>query len=58
MLQTGDEAADGAVAVSPAHEMTQTVRGGLDQVRHVRNLQQKKKDLSGKNFKVFISIQY
>ncbi|KAG7216601.1 hypothetical protein INR49_023310 [Caranx melampygus] len=31
VLQTGDEAADGAVAVSPADELTQTVRGGLDQ---------------------------
>ena len=39
MLQAGDEGADGAVAVSPADEFTQTVRGGLNRVGHGRNLE-------------------
>ncbi|KAF3848874.1 hypothetical protein F7725_015371 [Dissostichus mawsoni] len=33
LLQAGEEAADGAVAVSPADQFTQTVRGGLNRVR-------------------------
>lgn len=43
VLQAGDEVADGAVAVGPADEIAQTVRGGLNQVGHVRNLQQREK---------------
>lgn len=37
--QTGDEVADGAVAVGPADQFTQTVRGGLKQPRHDGELQ-------------------
>lgn len=37
--QAGDEVADGAVAVSPADQFTQTVRGGLKRVGHDRQLE-------------------
>lgn len=43
VLQAGDEVADGAVAVSPVDEFTQTVRGGLNWVGHDRNLQKKER---------------
>lgn len=36
VLQAGEEVTDGAVAVSPADEFTQTVRGGLNQAGHHR----------------------
>lgn len=42
-LQAGDEVADGAVAVSPADEFTQIVRGGLNQVGHDRHLEWRKR---------------
>lgn len=34
VLQAGEEAADGPVAVSPADEFTQTVRSGLNRAGH------------------------
>lgn len=43
VLQAGDEVADGAVAVSPADEFTQTIRGGLNRVGHDRNLQKRER---------------
>lgn len=43
MLQTGDEVADGAMAVSPADKFTQTVRGGLNRVGHDKNLEQRER---------------
>lgn len=39
VLQAGNEAADGAVAVGPADEFTQAVRGGLNRVGHDGNLE-------------------
>lgn len=41
VLQAGDEVADGAVAVGPADQFTQTVRGGLNWVGHDINLEER-----------------
>lgn len=41
VLQAGDEVADGAVAVSPTDEFTQTVGGCLNRVGHGGNLEEK-----------------
>lgn len=42
-LQAWDEVADGAVAVSPADQFRQTVRGGLNRVGHDRNLEKRER---------------
>jgi len=46
LLQAGDEAADGSVAVSPADQFTETVRGGLNRVGHVVNLEERERKVS------------
>lgn len=41
VLKAGDEVADCAVAVSPADQFTQTVRGRLNRVGHDHGLQER-----------------